>query len=86
MKKTPLQQAIEQIRTQAEDYQKRGNNDKSAALLDSINLLQSLLPYEMECIEGAYNSGYYKGADREEFKDDNYFTSTYNNPQGGGVK
>ena len=50
MKKTPLQQAIEQIRTQAEDYQKRGNNDKSAALLDSINLLQSLLPYERECI------------------------------------
>ncbi len=46
--------------------------------------LQSLLQYERECIEGAYNSGYYKGADREEFKDDNYFTSTYNNPQGGG--
>lgn len=76
MKKTPLQQAIEQIRTQAEDYQKRGNNDKSAALLDSINLLQSLLPYERECIEGAYKEGEAGFHYCSETPQD-YFTNTY---------
>jgi len=83
MKQTPIQQAIEQIRIQAEDYRKRGNGDKSEALLDTINLLQSLLPYEMECIEGAYQeggAGFHYCAETAE----DYFTSTYNNPQGGG--
>ena len=86
MKQTPIQQAIEQIRIQAEDYRKRGNGDKSEALLDTINLLQSLLPYERECIEGAWKEGEAVGLNHCAETAQDYFTSTYNNPQGGGVE
>ena len=71
MKQTPIQKLIEWL-----DKDPKGMlhaYDKQII----TEYAQSLLPYERECIEGAYNSGYYKGADREEFKDDNYFTSTY---------
>ena len=91
MKQTPIQQAIEQIRIQAEDYRKRGNGDKSEALLDTINLLQSLLPYERECIEGAYDAGIAttSGMQTSDFKcGTKYYSQTFNqnNPQGGGVE
>lgn len=90
MKQTPITKSIEQIRIQAEDYRKRGNYEqdfmlihKSEALFDSIKLLQSLLPYERECIEGAYKEGEAGFHYCSETAQD-YFTSTYNNPQGGG--
>ena len=87
MKQTPITKSIEQIRIQAEDYRKRGNYEqdfmlihKSEALFDSIKLLQSLLPYERECIEGAYADGAilsdFTREPTEEAQD--YFTNTYN--------
>ena len=58
-------------------------------LNQQLNALQSLLQYEQECIEGAYK----EGVEDVEIKNNklhyfisaqDYFTSTYNNPQGGG--
>ena len=96
MKQTPITKSIEQIRIQAEDYRKRGNYEqdfmlihKSEALFDSIKLLQSLLPYERECIEGAYDAGIAttSGMQTSDFKcGTKYYSQTFNhnNPQGGG--
>jgi hypothetical protein len=85
MKQTPITKAIDIVLSMTEINESSLATPTNKALSRVYMTLQSLLPYERECIEGAYNSGYYKGTDREEFKDDNYFTNTYNNPQGGGV-
>ena len=52
-------------------------------LNQQLNALQSLLQYEQECIEGAYKegeAGFHYCAETSQ----DYFTNTYNNPQGGG--
>lgn len=78
MKKTPLAIAIQKI----QDNEMLNLSDVKMILID-------LLPVERECIEGAYK----EGVEDVEIKNNklhyfisaqDYFTSTYNNPQGGG--
>lgn len=79
MKQTPIQKLIEWL-----DKDPRGMlhaYDKQII----TEYAQSLLPYERKCIEGAYKegeAGFHYCAETAQ----DYFSSTYNNPQGGGVK
>lgn len=58
----------------------------------SLKPLQSLLPYERECFVDSYKDGYIKHVSGSRCNLTNaltdlaqdYFTSSYNNPQGGG--
>ncbi len=82
MKQTPIQQAIEQIEAEMKIWESQSPSPVRGALLRSRQILQSLLPYERECIEGAYK----EGAEDVEIKNNklhyfisaqDYFTSTY---------
>lgn len=98
MAHTALQKAIEQIKSKIaiskqdmEYYRKtilmgsvRSEHDIQTGLLQSIQILTDLLPYERETIESAYNQGDYDCGQSEfgsgaEFRNGNdYFTKTYN--------
>lgn len=81
MKDTPIQKAIAEIEKEIKRWEYESPSPVIGALLCSRQILQSLLPYERECIIKAYC------ADMEvDLTNDahDYFTNTYNNPQGGG--
>ena len=76
MKQTPLQKLLDEI----EGYRPIAGTDPFPYIIAE---LQSLLPYERECIEGAYNAGFDAGtllsdaraADYDSAQD--YFTQTF---------
>ncbi len=82
MKQTPIQTAIEKV---------GALNISNDALFVVRECLKSLLPYERECIEGAYDAGIAttSGMQTSDFKcGTKYYSQTFNqnNPQGGGGK
>lgn len=94
MTQTPLQKAIEQLngkitisKQDMEYYRKtaqmnsvRTEHDLQNGLLQSIQILTDLLPYEREVIEGAFSDGNFNmhDANPHNTKSD-YFTKTFNN-------
>lgn len=90
MTKTPIRQAIERVENRINNTDPQ--TKKRAYLIAVLHDLQSLLPVEREAIEVAYLTGILGDAKSPWLKDDDrkaaqdYFTSTYNNPQGGGGK
>jgi len=85
MAQTALQRAIEQLQSkiaiskQDMEYYRQTiqmdsvctEHDIQTGLLQSIQILTSLLPYERETIEGAHKDWQFTNAE-------NYFTKTYN--------
>lgn len=93
MKDTPIQKAIAEleyaIKSATEVMHEKSGTDEAVMMgqvmfqQNFLKYLQSMLPYERECIEEAYKDGenneyWYTGTAHD------YFTNTYNNPQGGG--
>jgi len=90
MKQTPLQKMLEFTQIQIDALKSvEQDADNATVVLRFLKrqreILQFLLPYERECIEGAYKEGEAGFHYCSETPQD-YFTSTYNNPQGGGGK
>lgn len=89
MKQTPLSKAIAEIEAEMKIWESQIPSPVRGALLRSRQILQSLLPYERECIEGAYDAGIAttSGMQTSDFKcGTKYYSQTFNqnNPQGGG--
>jgi hypothetical protein len=82
MVQTALQKAVHQIRNEPTDFNYK--DDATLTVENVLDILTSLLPYERETIEAAYNQGDYDCGQSEfgsgaEFRNGNdYFTKTYN--------
>lgn len=85
MKDTPIQKAIAELENKKYIGVAVGSQRHKTNLMinEHIAILQSLLPYERDCIEGAYDAGFNAGAllsdaraaDYDSAQD--YFTNTF---------
>ena len=86
MKDTPIQTVIKQIENAKSPLETDEAKGYNIGLEIALTFIRAQLPYEMECIDDAYRTGFENGLYKNPIGHEEYIKNNFNqtNPQGGG--